>query len=111
MKKQAQGTNEENLIDLSAKENTDSSNLSAVSLTDASIDDDDSVLQTHTHTPQTNAKITKVPLLFSGNYFQIISQNSLGVKAKCVTCQEVYSASKRTTSNFITHLKVRKLIL
>lgn len=47
------------------------------------------------------------PLLFAGKYFEIVSKDDSATKAKCMTCQCVISGTKTTTSNFITHLKVR----
>lgn len=96
------------------KENTDSNNLNAVSTTvrvPIDITSDDEMQDKLTHTSHaTGTKNSIQPLLFSGDYFEIISKDSAGTKAKCVKCQEVYTATKNVTSNLITHLKVRNFV-
>lgn len=44
--------------------------------------------------------------LFSGNYFESVESTDTQIKAKCVACGGLYRASKKTTSNLTTHLKV-----
>lgn len=58
-----------------------------------------------------NQEVTEIglkrpSLLLNGKYFQVVERLENIIKAKCMTCNETYSASTRSTSNFITHLKV-----
>lgn len=48
-------------------------------------------------------------ILFSGKYFTVVSKKGTSIIAKCSTCQNRYAGSISTTSNFITHLKVKQL--
>lgn len=110
MQKHQKSNNEENADHQNDKENTDSNNLNAVSMTIdvpiVTISDDD-IQHELTHTScATGTKSSKQPLLFTGDYFEINSKDSAGTKAKCLTCQYVYTATKNVTSNLITHLKV-----
>lgn len=93
------------------KENADSNNSNAISNpADTSIItiSDDEVQHKCTYTSHAaGAKSGKQSLLFSGGYFEIISKDSAGFKAKCLTCGVAYSASNDVTSNLTTHLKVR----
>lgn len=54
-----------------------------------------------------NVKHGRKSFLLAGKYFSIISEDDKVVKAKCLTCEGIYSANKNTTSNFIKHLKVK----
>lgn len=76
-------------------------------------DDEKSQNEMHTQSPPNISSNNKLPLLFSGNYFQIISRNAAGTKAKCMAmnCEHFCTGTKATTSNFTTHLKVDKIDL
>lgn len=72
---------------------------------------DDSVpctndIETSTEEPMIDRGMKRVPLLFSGKYFQILNQENGFTKACCTVCENVYSARTNVTSNFVTHLKV-----
>lgn len=69
--------------------------------------------EVHTKSPPIVSTNGSLPLLFSGNYFQIISRSADGTKAKCMApnCGRTRTGTKSTTSNFITHLKVDEIAL
>lgn len=112
MKTNETGHNEGNFIDSSDKENNNN-NLNAIStIVNVPIDElSDEVLSDEPPNKlrAIDAENNKQPLLFSGKYYQIIFKDSVGAKAKCVTCGSVYTKRGSTTSNLITHLKVRKI--
>lgn len=69
-----------------------------------SFSNDDSHAQINSEKP--NCEHCHKPVLFSGKYFKMVFKDSAITRAECMTCHVVYSATKNTTSNFITHLKV-----
>lgn len=102
---------DETLSDPNDKENTDLNSNANVSVfvdvpvfNESSNETPDGAVHTSKAIDSQNKKES---LLFSGNYFQIISQCNNGIRARCTTCEKLHSGTKQTTSNFITHLKVR----
>lgn len=99
-KKDKKGRNEEFDYN-SEKENIDDNNLSSIStIVDVPI------LNIPYDEMSIDGGNSKQPLLFSGKYFEIIFKDPAHTKAKCLTCNSVYSTTGSTTSNLITHLKV-----
>lgn len=49
-----------------------------------------------------------LPLLLDGKFFKVTSEEGDKIVAKCVNCfNKTISGSRRATTNFLRHLKVR----
>lgn len=113
-KKQTKQNDDEIPDDSNDKENIGSDANLASTIANLPIviasDDENSQNEEHTKSPPSVSTNGSLPLLFSGNYFQIISRNVDGTKAKCMApnCGRIRTGTKTTTSNFTTHLKVHR---
>lgn len=108
--KQRKRNDDENSVDSNDKENIGLDTNAPSMIADLPIVNASDSETSRKEYPAIDSENSKQSLLFSGSYYEIISKDAAGIKARCMECGKIRTGTKQTTSNFITHLKVRKFV-
>lgn len=64
-----------------------------------------------TNTESVDEELSKVPYLFDGELYNIVSLDGIKVFAKCTTCFKAINGHTTSTGNFLSHIKVPIFLL